>query len=325
MKREWLKDQRAVNALVACGLRPTLEEIGIGEFDEAASLKNQARDKPIIAELVEAYSIAMGNGVPFPAVVGFRKGDRVIILGGNHRYQAAKKVGFESIGCYIVKIDDEKIMDRIPKVLNVIEGRGLSRQERIASAVREINVYGVTTKDASAIYEISESAIREWQSSMRTAERLGRNNYTANLCRDNLVVLGRIENDNVLYQAAKIATRAKLTSTELDGIVKHIKSAPKTELAQLDALKEATKGFGCDTDSAASPARPAESAEKKKKFRHAMTSLENAIRGKRTYAELQITTPAEKAEFDERISELTDSLCSIKKRSSSTRREGNTA
>ena len=68
-----------------------VDELDLAAVDEKASLRNQARLEPLDDDTVERYAADMTRGDVFPPVIVRSKNSRLVVLGGNHRYHAAKR------------------------------------------------------------------------------------------------------------------------------------------------------------------------------------------------------------------------------------------
>ena len=66
------------------------EMVKLEEIDAAASLKNQARQEPILDQTVEKYILAMIDGNQFPALIGFAGPRGYILNDGNQRLEASR-------------------------------------------------------------------------------------------------------------------------------------------------------------------------------------------------------------------------------------------
>lgn len=94
-----------------------LTELGVTEFayvdsldldriDQRASMRNQARLEAINPDVVERYVDDMRAGAVFPPIVVRSKGDRFVVLGGNHRQTAARKAHAD-LSAYVIACTDE--------------------------------------------------------------------------------------------------------------------------------------------------------------------------------------------------------------------------
>lgn len=86
-----------------------VDELDLAAVDEKASLRNQARLEPLDDDTVERYAADMARGDAFPPIIVRAKGDRLVVLGGNHRYHAAKR-SKTAISAYVVDCTDEQAL-----------------------------------------------------------------------------------------------------------------------------------------------------------------------------------------------------------------------
>lgn len=83
-------------------------DVNLKDFDEEASLHNQARlGKPVNLDVVDGYAAKMRSGVVFPAIVAWDDPSKpkLLICDGNHRYQATKQAGRDTIDAYWIDGD----------------------------------------------------------------------------------------------------------------------------------------------------------------------------------------------------------------------------
>ena len=108
-------------------------ELAVADVDEKASLRNQARAVPVDPDVVERYAEDMRRGDRFPPVIVRQKNTRLVVLGGNHRYAAARAAK-APLDAYVVVCSDECAL-RLSYEDNRRHGLPPSPQERTAQAL----------------------------------------------------------------------------------------------------------------------------------------------------------------------------------------------
>ncbi|HZU75522.1 MAG TPA: hypothetical protein VFA70_02090, partial [Dehalococcoidia bacterium] len=215
--------------------------IPLDEFDIEGGLRNQARlDTPLDTDLAVEYGQAMELGGEFPAVVGVRRPHGLILpVGGNHRLAAARLIGRAAFDCYLLETTNELVIARLTRSLNSIEGKRPNRAEALAQAEYFVRHLGQTRADAAAALGIPVTWIERHLAVSETIERLGDYGGTAaaRAAKWSLARLGAIPNDTVLKAAATLVVESRLTSGEVEDLVKRVR-AERTEAAQLAAVQQ---------------------------------------------------------------------------------------
>ncbi len=133
MKIRWRKNDLEEDMLRRLDLQWEEKEISLDSIDWGASRNNGARlEMPILEELVSDYVLAMQNGDAFPKpVVHSYRGKLPVILSGNQRSEAAKRVDPESkIPVYMLTTDDKTKADLFLYLANIPLGARSSKENR---------------------------------------------------------------------------------------------------------------------------------------------------------------------------------------------------
>lgn len=85
-------------------------------IDERRSRANQARKDPLLVESVERYATAFRAGTQFPPIVLYALGNKLVIIDGNNRQEAARRAKQEFIRGIII---DEKTDGDLIQLLTV--------------------------------------------------------------------------------------------------------------------------------------------------------------------------------------------------------------
>jgi ParB-like chromosome segregation protein Spo0J len=132
-------------------------ELDLKLVDEKASLRNQARIEPLDPDVVERYEADMRRGDYFPPIIVREKNSRLVVLGGNHRYTAAKRAK-RPLPAYIVDCTDEQAL-RIAYEDNRRHGLPPSPAERIRQA-QHLVALGYTQAAAAKLVGITENRLQ---------------------------------------------------------------------------------------------------------------------------------------------------------------------
>lgn len=109
--------------------------IDIDLIDEKASQKNQARADGVTKSVVDKYIDALRNGDLFPPVVVYKRGDRYIIIDGNHRLTASKRYGAKKIWVYEANPSSSELIELLTAEANSRHGYGVASDWRARQAV----------------------------------------------------------------------------------------------------------------------------------------------------------------------------------------------
>lgn len=134
----------------------------VADVDANASLANQARLEALNEEVVDRYAADMERGDQFPPIVVNRvrnkRGERLVLIGGNHRLTAAGRAGVTHLAAYVVDAPAD-IVFRLTIEDNRRHGYPPSEQERIMQAAH-LATLGYTRADAAAICGVSTDKVQ---------------------------------------------------------------------------------------------------------------------------------------------------------------------
>lgn len=226
------------------GVTHTLHEaLDLDLVDAAASLRNQARFDPLDTETVDTYAAAMRAGDQFPPVIvhhakSAKAKHPYVILSGNHRYHAAVKADAK-IAAYVVdRVDDPTVLLRIAYQDNATHGLALSRPERIRHALHLVD-NGFTQADAARCVGATDAQVSDALRVRGARERATAAGIAGfdTLPEGVQLKLRRIDWDPPFHAAARLAVRARLTTSQADELGKAVKAA-KSEASALDAVEQ---------------------------------------------------------------------------------------
>lgn len=201
------------------------ENVPLSRIDIEASLANQARlGKPLDDELWLKYADAMEQGADFPPLIVYDAGGRLIIVSGNHRVKAATYTSRKSFDLYVVKTDDRYIIERMTRSANVVEGRGLTKDESVAQAVYLVTTFHKRASDVARSFNLKPSDVQKAIERRRHMARLeGLGVKASRMSSSHLDAFGDIPDDKVLKAAVTLAQDYALTSDQAKEMAREIK------------------------------------------------------------------------------------------------------
>lgn len=240
-----MSDELIEAMLDAAGVRWALAEVALDDINEAASLRNQARlSEPLDPDTVERYTLDMRSGAVFPPVLARRVSARskLVLLGGNHRYAAAKAAGRLSLPAYVVEVTDEALATRLMFEDNRRHGLAPNREERLQQALH-LSETGWTVRDAAAAVGVPETTLATYRTIARASRRaaaLGVGPMFDALGWEKRARLAQL-NDPVLVEATRLVASAGLTRAATVALSRRLTSAGSDEAALRivgDAIEE---------------------------------------------------------------------------------------
>lgn len=223
---KWKLDADAVAELELMGIAWSERTIPASEIDAVGSRENGARADAIIADNVADYEEAMRAGDVFPCIVVCRIGTdtKYTIAGGNHRHEAATRIGEQSfpvICCNVELLEFTHIAAR----LNRRNGQRESRKHRLVVAARSVLQNGMTRKDAAALHGLSQTAVQAEIQCREVSKSLSAVNRDASkLKQSTLVTLSRLKTDTELLPIAFDIACAGVTGDALNALLRKAKS-----------------------------------------------------------------------------------------------------
>src|SRR5580765_1789275 len=137
-----MNDPRTENHLTRYGYAWQLvPDVLLARIDWKEADDNPCRLGVKLNELrVIDYGAKMLDGVEFPPLVVLEVAGKplYVLLTGRHRGKAAIEAGLSSHACYVVREADPFRIELLVRFLNVIEGEGPDRAERLAQLVQAV-------------------------------------------------------------------------------------------------------------------------------------------------------------------------------------------
>lgn len=214
--------------------------ISFSQVDEALSLQNRARiGRPIIDDQVERFMHLTLAGSEPPALIAVQtKTGKYLLVTGNHRMQALKKIGRDGCDMYLVDVRDATVIERLIRSANVGEGTGVAtRAEQIAHAMYLVTAHGYTHVAAAEAMGVPSSAVShamEIQNTERRLEAAGVDTKPIpKSAMRGMVTLP----DPVLVPLAQTIKEAKLTIPEVVKLTSAVRGASRSEAAMLEEVQ----------------------------------------------------------------------------------------
>lgn len=167
MKLTWCADLKAESDLERMAVQFEVKKITVGQIDFSESQVNGARlNDALVNYLIEDYMTAMRHGDTFPRPVVYAGKGGWVILSGNQRCEAVRRLINEDevgkttrIEVYVVGTEDQFLLEIIARSGNVGHGGRSEKQERLMHAIYAVRSLGMATKDAAKIFIVTETSI----------------------------------------------------------------------------------------------------------------------------------------------------------------------
>lgn len=230
-----------------CEMWEFVPELDLDKLDVAASLANQARLESLNEEAVERYQADMERGDVFPPILVHRRrtkrGEKLVILGGNHRTAAARKAKRRRLSAYLIEADGDAVL-RLMYEDNRRHGLPPTDEERVMAAQHLMEI-GDTIKEAAAAVGIGVSKLKQHLDVVLADQRAAQFSLPKwrQLPHSTRWRLGQIRYDRVFEKAARLASVANLRSNEVFELVTLVNAA-ETVTESLDRLTEQRKLLG---------------------------------------------------------------------------------
>lgn len=168
LQLSWYADLKTESDLRRMAVVYDVRSVPLSKIDFRQSQVNGARTgEAILPGKVEDYAQGFRNGDTFPRVVVHKTATGYVILGGNQRCEALRRLVADGalpkdveIEAYVVDTTDKLLLEIIARSANVAHGEGMSKEERIQHAMYCVRRLGMTAADASKAFMVSPEIIR---------------------------------------------------------------------------------------------------------------------------------------------------------------------
>lgn len=212
------------------------EGIPLEEFDQEASLRNQARMRqPLDEATVKRYVDALDNGDIFPGIIAAMPSPKLglLIADGNHRFEAHKRAGREGIDTYLILGARPQAITMLTFEANTKHGLPTSEADRIEQALWLME-NNFTAEEAARQLGVSVNKVR-------AANSLAAVNRRANAARLNVAKWDRLPDavKKRLFQVSTDEGFKALAELVIDANLRH--EDVSRLVNELNGLRSSTK------------------------------------------------------------------------------------
>lgn len=222
----WLQ-RRGIRYAPATGIPMTM-------IDTKRSRANQARRDPLVVESVERFSQAFKAGRSFPPIVVYPLGNRLVIVDGNNRHEAALRAKREFVyGIIIDEKTDSDLIQLLTVEANASHGVTPPLEWRIRQAFHlcSIGHPDDVAAEAAGISVVQLKNARAAHEAEARAKHLRIHGFS-DLPATGKQYLNGIKLEPVFYVAGQLAADYKLTLDQVRDLCRAVKTG-KTEAEQL--------------------------------------------------------------------------------------------
>jgi ParB-like chromosome segregation protein Spo0J len=197
-------------------------------IDEKRSRANQARRDPIVVESVERFATAMRAGAPFPPIVCYIDGGKLVIIDGNNRQAAARKAGKDLIsGIVIAEDTPSELIQLLTVEANAHHGVTPELSWRLQQAFHLCKL-GFTDAQAAEAASVSIPQLRSGRAVLEADQRARRMkiSYFTDLPNQARQSLGVLKDEAVFFQAAKVSISTSMNAEQIRQMVRDVKALP---------------------------------------------------------------------------------------------------
>jgi hypothetical protein len=289
----WRPDPDAESVLNYVCVEFEERTIPIEQIDWNESANNCARMlNPLNEEKIEDYATCMKGGDIFPSVVVEQTKVGYVILGGNQRLNAAKRIKASSANAYVVRGITSSQRECLIRSLNARHGWGTSKEERIQHALFLVVEQGVSARDAAKLMVVSDASLHRHIRAKEARVSLAKAGIdTSGLSMSHFDALEKVQDEDMQAEIARIASSRGVSSESLKGVVDSVCSS-KSRAAMASKIKEWSKELA----PVVSGKTKAMSSPRRDKFMRLLTSMNeflergNAGTGFSNLDELQCTS-----------------------------------
>ncbi len=232
----WLQ-RRGVKYAAATG-------IPMAMIDTKRSRANQARKDPLVSDSVDRFAQGMRAGRPFPPIVVFSLGNKLVIVDGNNRHEAAVRAKREFIhGIVIDPTTDGDLIQLLTVEANSSHGHTPPVEWRVRQA-QGLTQRGFSDNEAAEAAGITPLQLKNARSAAEAdgrARKLGIHGF-ADLSQTHKKDLNVLKADPVFFAAAKLVTTERLNHEQTKALIRDIK-AGRSEAEQLAIVAEQAASY----------------------------------------------------------------------------------
>lgn len=218
--------------------------IPMAMIDERRSRNNQARRDPLVQDSVDRYTLAFKNGAPFPPIVVYQVGNKLVIVDGNNRQAAAKKAGCQYISGIVI---DPRTPSEVIHLLTVQANRGHGKTEpvewRVKQAIGLIQV-GFTLEKAAEASDVTPVQLRNAKAASDADNRARQLKIFgfSDIPATSKQYLNGLKDEPIFRQASILAVGRKLSVEHVMQMCREIKKG-KSEQDRLSIIDNIARSF----------------------------------------------------------------------------------
>lgn len=221
--------------------------IPMNMIDEKRSRNNQARRDPLVEDSVARYTVAMKAGAPFPPIVLYPVGNRLVIVDGNNRHAAAKKAGCQAIsGIVISETTPSDVIQLLTVQANSRHGKTEPVEWRVRQAIGLMAVGHSMEKaaDASGVSVIqlrNAKAAAEADIRARQLKIFG----FPDLPSTSKQYLNSLKDEPIFRAASILAVGKKMNIEQVMSLCREVRKG-RSEADRLEIIDTVAQGFDND-------------------------------------------------------------------------------
>lgn len=216
-------------------------------IDVRRSRQNQARRDPLVADSVDRYALAFKAGEPFPPIVLYQIGSKLIIIDGNNRQAGAAKAGCQYIyGIIISDKTPSEVIQLLTVEANSTHGVTPPVEWRIKQALGLMQIghsleRAAQASNVTAVQLKAARAAAEADGRARAAKIFG----FADLPMTTKQFLNGLKDDPSFIAASILTVGKKLSISQVQQLVRDVKKG-RSEAEKLQIIRDAGEDFDID-------------------------------------------------------------------------------
>lgn len=204
----------------------SLLDLPIANINERKSRQNQARPTALVPESVDRFALALRAGEVLPPVVGYKSGNQVVLIDGNNRDAAHRKVGLQTIRAFVVHPDTaSEIIHFMTVEANAGHGVTPELSWRMQQAVW-LKSLGFTDEQACAGAAVSAKQFSDHNRAVRAetrAKALKIHDFSV-LSTTHKIKLGTLQSDPVFLHASRLVIDYRVTADDTAALLRELKT-----------------------------------------------------------------------------------------------------
>ncbi len=206
-------------------------DIPMALIDEKRSRQNQARRDAIVADSVERYSASMRTGERFPPIVCYPDDGRLVIIDGNNRQAAARRVGADSVwGIVVAEDTPSEVIQLLTVSANARHGVTPETSWRIQQAFG-LCAMGYSDEQAAEEAGLSVAQLRSARTVQNVDQRARGMRVPGflDLPASAKIALSSVRDQRVFYNLGKLAASTTMTTDDIREVTRVLRGLPSEE------------------------------------------------------------------------------------------------